>query len=163
MKLMERRLGSLAEPYEKPGRTKRLGEAAKVLTAAGAGVMALAGRRRGAAIVAGAMVLAGSVCERWSVFKAGFDSAADPKYTVEHQRARIDGAGSNQSEPHPVDARGGEGDWSRMARRTRPWSRKFRRRAWEGPGWWRVQAAEGIGNDELSGSERRGAGRREQR
>jgi hypothetical protein len=34
-------------------------------------------------------VLAGAVCERWSVFKAGILSARDPKYTVGPQRARI--------------------------------------------------------------------------
>lgn len=35
------------------------------------------------------MVLAGSVSLRWSVFRAGFASAADPSYVVSLQRKRI--------------------------------------------------------------------------
>jgi hypothetical protein len=35
------------------------------------------------------MVLAGAALERWSVFKAGFQSARDPKYTVIPQRERL--------------------------------------------------------------------------
>ena len=38
-------------------------------------------------------MLAGAVCERWSVFRAGFQSANDPAYTVGPQRRAIaDGA-----------------------------------------------------------------------
>ncbi len=37
----------------------------------------------------GVLVLAGAACERWSVFKAGFQSARDPKYTVMPQRERL--------------------------------------------------------------------------
>jgi hypothetical protein len=40
-------------------------------------------------MLGGALVLAGSICERWAIFKAGFQSADDPKYTVGPQRARI--------------------------------------------------------------------------
>jgi hypothetical protein len=35
------------------------------------------------------MVCAGELCLRWAVFKAGFQSARDPKYVVESQRRRI--------------------------------------------------------------------------
>jgi hypothetical protein len=35
----------------------------------------------------GALLLAGSVCKRWSVFKAGFQSAEDPTQTIETQRS----------------------------------------------------------------------------
>lgn len=35
------------------------------------------------------MVLAGAALERWSVFKSGFQSARDPKYTVIPQRERL--------------------------------------------------------------------------
>jgi len=53
-------------------------------------VTALAGRRsRLAAIAGGSLVLAGAVLERWSVFRAGFQSARDPKYTVIPQRERL--------------------------------------------------------------------------
>jgi hypothetical protein len=50
----------------------------------------LATRRRRALTGAGAvLVLAGSACERWAVYKAGFQSARDPKYVVAPQRARL--------------------------------------------------------------------------
>jgi len=51
-------------------------------------VMALHGRRRAGAIAGGALMLAGAMATRWSVYKAGFQSAADPKYVVGPQRAR---------------------------------------------------------------------------
>ena len=57
----------------------------------GAATLAVAGRRRRAAAVAGGVaVMAGELCERWAVFKAGFHSARDPKYTVGPQRARLE-------------------------------------------------------------------------
>ncbi len=88
--LMKHRLGKfLAEPYEKEaaGRYEKL---ATALSGAGAAVMTLAGRKSRAATVAGgAMILAGAAFERWSVFKAGFQSARDPKYTVFSQRERL--------------------------------------------------------------------------
>jgi hypothetical protein len=34
-------------------------------------------------------VLAGELALRWSVFKAGFQSARDPKYTVLPQKERL--------------------------------------------------------------------------
>jgi hypothetical protein len=33
----------------------------------------------------------GALAERWAVYKAGFASAADPKYVVGPQRERIGG------------------------------------------------------------------------
>jgi hypothetical protein len=36
------------------------------------------------------VLTAGIVAERWAVFRAGFQSAADPKYTVGPQRARVE-------------------------------------------------------------------------
>jgi hypothetical protein len=85
--VMERRLGGLGEPYRE-GAAGRLGQAAKTLTAAGAVIMAAVGRRRAGAVAGGALMLAGAMATRWSVYKAGFQSAADPKYVVEPQRAR---------------------------------------------------------------------------
>jgi formate-dependent nitrite reductase membrane component NrfD len=77
--VMERRLGDLGEPYQE-GDVGRYATAAKVLTTAGSLTIAgLGARRRSAAIAGGTMVLAGSICLRWSVFRAGFASAADPK------------------------------------------------------------------------------------
>jgi formate-dependent nitrite reductase membrane component NrfD len=85
---MERRLGPLGEPYRE-GESGRLNILAKGLTLAGAAVLGLAGRRRAGAILGGGLVLAGEACLRWSVFRAGFRSALDPRYTVEPQRERL--------------------------------------------------------------------------
>lgn len=88
-KLMERRLGMIAENYRE-GTGGRLMRAAQVLTAAGAaGGALLGGRNRTAAALCGAALLAGSACTRFGVFHAGMRSAKDPKYTVVPQRERI--------------------------------------------------------------------------
>jgi hypothetical protein len=91
LQLMERRLGELGEPY-KEGAAGRFAKLAKVLPLAGALVMAARGRRRPGAVAGGSLILAGAVCERWAIFKAGFQSARDPKYTVGPQRARLEGS-----------------------------------------------------------------------
>jgi hypothetical protein len=85
--VMQRRLGALGEPYEQ-GAAGRFDRLAKGLSLAGAAILGLAGRRRAGATVGGGLLLAGEVCLRWSVFKAGFQSARDPRYTVEPQRER---------------------------------------------------------------------------
>jgi formate-dependent nitrite reductase membrane component NrfD len=91
VQVMEHRLGDLADPYHGPG-VEPFTRSARLLTSAGALVIAgPAKRSRAAAVAGGAMVLAGAACERFSVFKAGFLSARDPKYTVGPQRARIRG------------------------------------------------------------------------
>jgi formate-dependent nitrite reductase membrane component NrfD len=89
-RLMEQRLGELGEPYRQ-AEAGAYAKLAKAFSLAGAAVIALRGRRRGGAVAGGAMILAGSVFERWAIFKAGFQSAADPKYAVGPQRARVDG------------------------------------------------------------------------
>jgi hypothetical protein len=86
--VMERRLGFLGEPYHE-GEAGRFSKLAKALTASGAAVTALAGRRRAGAIAGGALLLGGGLAERWAVYKAGFQSARDPKYVVRPQRERI--------------------------------------------------------------------------
>jgi hypothetical protein len=88
MAAMERSLGELGEPYSE-GAAGTLKRAALGLTAAGAAAIAGLGRRRAGAVAGGALLLAGALCERWSIFRAGFQSAADPKYTVDPQRARL--------------------------------------------------------------------------
>jgi formate-dependent nitrite reductase membrane component NrfD len=85
---MERKLGVVGEVY-KQGRAGRYGRIAKAATAAGAALIATGGRRsRTAAALGGALVLGGELALRWSVFRAGFQSAADPKYTVMSQKQR---------------------------------------------------------------------------
>jgi len=83
---MERRLGPVAGPYT-DGRAGRLARAAEACTLSGAALAALAGRRRPAAVAAGALLCAGSVLTRFSVVRAGFESAGDPQATVGPQRS----------------------------------------------------------------------------
>jgi len=90
LRVMKRGLGELAEPYHEgeAGRYSKLGAA---LTIAGAAAVAGAGgRSRLAAMAGGAMLATGALAERFSIFRAGFQSAADPRYVVGPQRARID-------------------------------------------------------------------------
>ena len=96
--LMQKRLGMLGEPYAS-GESGRYRKVSRTCTIGGAALLAGPGRRsRLAAAAGGALVLAGEVAMRWSVFKAGFQSARDPKYTVAPQRARADAA---RSAPRP--------------------------------------------------------------
>jgi hypothetical protein len=97
MHAMELRLGEIGEVYHQ-GASGSFAWAAKGLAGAGAALLALRGRRsRAAAVVGGAMVCAGELCLRWSVFKAGFQSARDPKYTVKPQRERAGRNGGSKA------------------------------------------------------------------
>ncbi len=84
-KLMEHRLGVLGEPY-RMGQAGRHGRTATAATAAGAALGLMAGRRPLLGRAAAGLVLAGAVAERFAVFRAGFQSAQDPKYVVASQR-----------------------------------------------------------------------------
>jgi formate-dependent nitrite reductase membrane component NrfD len=87
--VMARRLGDLAEPYRRQD-AGRYSTLATGLTALGAAAVAAGARRsRAVSVGGGAAILAGALAARWSVFRAGFQSAADPKYTVAPQRARV--------------------------------------------------------------------------
>jgi hypothetical protein len=93
-KAMETRLGELVgEPYRQ-GAAGRFTRLAKGCSGAGATIVALAGRRRTASAVGSALLLAGSLFERLAVYRAGSQSAADPKYTVVPQRERAARIGS---------------------------------------------------------------------
>ncbi len=84
----ETRHGLLSEPYAtgKAGRLLRIGRA---LTAGGV-LGALLGRRsRVITAASGVALLAASLATRFGIYEAGVASAADPKYTVEPQRARL--------------------------------------------------------------------------
>ena len=88
MEAMQHRLGFVGEVY-KEGPAGKLGRASKALTAAGAALLATRSRRsRRAAVTGSALVLAGELALRWSVFRAGFQSARDPRYTVLPQKQR---------------------------------------------------------------------------
>jgi DMSO reductase anchor subunit len=101
-KLMQRRIGEHAEAYEEPT-PKRLEQAAQAGLVAGTALVAARGRSsRLAAAVGGGLMLAGALATRWSIFKAGFASAADPKYVVGPQRAGIKAgarAGAARTQP----------------------------------------------------------------
>ena len=87
-RLLHRRLGMVAEAYERGSAGRRL-KTAQALEAAGAvGVVALAGRSRVGAALSGAALVAGSVLTRFGIFAAGMASARDPKHTIEPQRER---------------------------------------------------------------------------
>ena len=87
---MERILGELGEPY-RTGAAGKLVRAAGALSVAGAALIGARGARsRTAAIAGSALLTAGVISERWAVFRAGFQSAGDPRYTVGPQRARIE-------------------------------------------------------------------------
>ena len=88
---MEHHLGDVAGPYT-DGRAGRLSQAAQACTVAGALLALVAGRRRPAAVAAGTLLCAGSLLTRFSVFRAGFESAADPAATVGPQRPRAGSA-----------------------------------------------------------------------
>jgi formate-dependent nitrite reductase membrane component NrfD len=89
VRLLERRIGTVAETYH-DGRAGKLMRTAQTLTVAGVGGALAFGRRsRFAAALSGAALLAASACARFGIFEAGQASTRDPKYTVEPQRERL--------------------------------------------------------------------------
>ncbi|HEX6951787.1 MAG TPA: NrfD/PsrC family molybdoenzyme membrane anchor subunit [Gaiellaceae bacterium] len=94
MQAMEMRLGTVGEVYRQ-GAAGKFSRAAKGLALAGATLLATRGRKsRTAAVAGGALACAGELCLRWAVFKAGSQSARDPKYVVESQRERVEQDGT---------------------------------------------------------------------
>jgi formate-dependent nitrite reductase membrane component NrfD len=81
--VMERRIGPVAEVYS-TGAAGKYRQAARVLDGAGLVVSLVGGRRLRR--VGAALILAGSAATRFSVFKAGFQAAEDPRYVLETQR-----------------------------------------------------------------------------
>jgi formate-dependent nitrite reductase membrane component NrfD len=106
--VMERGLGQHGEPYGQ-GAAHRFGNVSRACTTAGAALLAWRGASsRRVAVAAGALMSAGALAARWSVFKAGFQSAADPKYVVAPQRSAIEqgrrrGAARRQSRVAQAD------------------------------------------------------------
>lgn len=97
--LLHKRLGPLADSYEQ-GKAGAFGRTARALNAVGALALAVSDEafphkldkrpRRALSAAGGALLLASSVCKRWSVFKAGFQSAEDPTQVVHTQRERAE-------------------------------------------------------------------------
>ena len=77
------------EPME-TGHAGRMLRMAKALIVAGGLGTVLAGRSRAVAVVAGAALATGSALTRFAIVDAGIESAKDPKYTVEPQKARLE-------------------------------------------------------------------------
>jgi formate-dependent nitrite reductase membrane component NrfD len=104
MKAMEKRLGMLGEPYQQEEAGK-YGKLAKACSLGGAVLLVVAGKRsRLASVAGGALLLAGEASLRWSVFKAGFQSARDPKYTVQPQRERAGYGPPSRTAPGSAEA-----------------------------------------------------------
>ena len=98
-RVMERRMGLVAEAYHH-GTVRTLGLAAELLTVAGlAGTVLVAGRSRAGAAVSGLALLAGSACQRLRVFEAGVESTKDPKYVVVPQRERLAARAAETAQP----------------------------------------------------------------
>ena len=89
VKLMEQRMGMVAEPYH-AGRSGKYLMAGQVLSALGAAGAVLGRRSTAISRLAGASFLAASATTRWGIFHAGKASAADPKYTIIPQRERLE-------------------------------------------------------------------------
>jgi formate-dependent nitrite reductase membrane component NrfD len=91
MQAMEKRLGFVGEVYNQ-GEAGRLGRLAKACALVGGTIVAARGKRsRLAAAAGGGLILAGELALRFAVFKAGFQSARDPRYTVIPQKQRRKG------------------------------------------------------------------------
>jgi hypothetical protein len=88
--VMKKQLGEHGEPYKR-GTPSKLSHLSQALILGGAGTLVRGGARsRAAAAAGGALLCAGALAARWTIFKAGFQSASDPKYVVGPQRAMID-------------------------------------------------------------------------
>jgi hypothetical protein len=86
---MHKRLGDLEGSY-KAGAPHTFSLVARAGIGLGAGLLAARGRSdRRAAVAAGVLVNVGALAARWSIYKAGFVSAARPDDTVVPQRRRI--------------------------------------------------------------------------
>jgi hypothetical protein len=85
---MERSVGLHGETFER-GRARTYKWVSRACLAAGGGLIArLGSSRRPAAAAGGALLCAGALATRWSIFEAGRESASDPRYVVEPQRER---------------------------------------------------------------------------
>jgi len=82
-KAMEHGLGELSDAYP-----RRFSAGARAAFAAGAATVAVAARRsRGAAVAGGLLLNCGALLTRWSVYKAGFASARNPRHSLRREPA----------------------------------------------------------------------------
>jgi hypothetical protein len=83
---LHQELGPRQKHAYETGEAARFANAAKILSAAGTATAVLSKYYAPLSKVAGALLLAGGVAERFAVFRAGCNSARDPSYTIEAQR-----------------------------------------------------------------------------
>jgi hypothetical protein len=89
MELMTHRLGDHGETY-KHGAPAVYSNVSRLSIVSGTALLSRYGAgSRPLAAAAGVLLTVGALATRWSVFKAGFRSASDPKYVVGPQRAAI--------------------------------------------------------------------------
>jgi hypothetical protein len=93
-RLARRRLGEVGAAYRE-GRAGALDRLAFGLTCAGAAVTGLGGRRRLTGALAGALLVGGSLAERFAVAAAGVQSAQEPASTIGPQRRRLEQNGAS--------------------------------------------------------------------
>ena len=87
--VVETRLGLQSEAFHLP-RPRRLLQAARLLTAAGAAGALVSRRSRVLSGLSGLALVAGSACTRFGIYQGGVESAKDPRYTVVPQRERLE-------------------------------------------------------------------------
>lgn len=108
---MRHHVGERAEVYEQ-GDAGRFHRAATAATALGAAAVVAGGRRRPWLARLGALgVLAGSICQRWAAYHAGFQSARDPRAVTKPQREQLDRGEGHRRDTRPA-ARRARGEWS---------------------------------------------------
>jgi hypothetical protein len=82
-------LGPRQEEAYKEGQAGVLSKAARLLNYAGLTAAVFAKENGAAAKIAGVLMLAAGLAERFSVFRAGCASAKDPSYTIDAQRRSL--------------------------------------------------------------------------
>lgn len=94
---LHQELGPRQKEAYQTRQAKMFGDTAKMLNMAGLATSLFARKVPVMGRIAGAMLLAAGVCERFGVFRAGCISAEDPSYTIDAQRERIAREGNRAS------------------------------------------------------------------
>ena len=87
---LNRRLGEVGKPYRQ-GPAGRLAKAEKAMTGVGVVLLGPLGRRRRPRVAGGALIAAGALLGRFTVWQAGRQSAREPKHVIGPQRRAIEG------------------------------------------------------------------------
>jgi hypothetical protein len=107
---VSRRLGELGKPYRQ-GPAGRLAKAEKAVTGVGVVLLGPLGRRRGPRVAGGALIAAGALLGRFTVWQAGRQSAREPKDVIGPQRRASEGRinDGQVSDDRDRDGRASEG------------------------------------------------------